>query len=124
MTKTASKRTAPAELHTIDATGRPLGRLASDIAHLLQGKHRPDYAPYIDFHIKVEITNAKNLAITGKKMTQKVYRKYSGYPGGLKEVKLKDIFPSNPKSVILKAVNNMLPKNRLRNPRLRRITIS
>lgn len=124
MTKAKMSKASIAERHTIDATDRPLGRLASDIAHLLQGKHRPDYAPHIDFHIVVEIQNAAKLAITGKKMSQKVYRKYSGYPGGLKEVVLKDIFPRNPKSVILKAVNNMLPKNRLRSPRLRRIIIS
>ncbi|MFA6197841.1 MAG: 50S ribosomal protein L13 [Patescibacteria group bacterium] len=109
------------EVHTVDAAGRVPGRLATEIAHLLQGKHRVDYAPNLDMDITVKVSNVKNMRLTGNKLNQKVYRHNTGYPGGLRTVGLKVLMKERPHVVLTKAVNKMLPKNRLRNPRMRRI---
>ncbi len=111
------------EVHELDAQGRSFGRLASEIASLLQGKRRPDYAPHIDFDITVKISNIDKLKITGKKAEQKLYYRYTGYPGGLKTVTLKEYLNNKPHMILYKAVNNMLPKNKLRSRRLRRLIL-
>jgi large subunit ribosomal protein L13 len=109
------------EQHAIDAAGRAPGRLATEIAHLLQGKHRVDYAPNLDMGITVTVANVQHMRLTGNKLDQKVYRRNTGYPGGLKSVGLKFMMKEKPHVVLIKAVNKMLPKNRLRNPRMRRL---
>lgn len=109
------------ELHKLDAKGVPLGRLASKIATLLQGKHRIDYAPNIDFPIRVEVSNVNEIKITGKKADQKLYYRYTGYPGGLKTVKMSEYIEKKPHVILVKAVQNMLPKNRLQSRRMRRL---
>ncbi|MGH7131998.1 MAG: 50S ribosomal protein L13 [Phycisphaerales bacterium] len=96
-----------------DATGQSLGRLASEIAVVLMGKHKPDYTPHIDCGDFVVITNAKQVVLTGKKADQKLYRWYTGYPSGLKHRTYGQVRESKPDLLIENAVKRMLPKNRL-----------
>src|SRR4030042_3259388 len=100
--------------HTIDASGRTLGRLATEIANLLRGKNKPDFLPYKDTGDFVLIKNTDKIKFTGKKLEKKKYYRHSGYLGGLKETPLKKLFQQNPKEVLRKAVFGMLPKNKLR----------
>lgn len=106
---------------TIDASGQVPGRLATKIATYLMGKHKPTYAPHIDNGDKVVITNAAGVHFTGKKLEQKIYRHHSNYPGGLKEIPAKTLMKSDPAKVIRLAVEKMLPKNKLRTARLKRL---
>lgn len=100
--------------HEIDATNESLGRLASKIALILRGKTSPKFQPHKLADEKVVIQNIGKLKLTGRKMEQKKYYHYSGYPGGLREKKVKDVFQKNPSEVLRRAVLGMLPKNRLR----------
>jgi len=107
--------------HTIDAQGKILGRLASEVAVLLRGKYKVDFTPHVDNGDIVEIKNADKIKVTGNKMENKIYYHHSNYPGGLKETKLKKLFAENPEEVIKKAVWNMLPKNKLRAKVIKRL---
>ena len=109
------------ETHTIDATNKVLGRLATQIAILLQGKDKPDYEPQKDIGDFVIVKNIKKIKVTGKKAQQKKYYHHSGYPGGLKEVPFKKVFENDPSEVLKKAVWGMLPKNKLRAKRIKRL---
>ena len=100
--------------HTIDASGQSLGRLATQIAVLLRGKHKPTYTPNIDAGDIVEVTNVRAIRFTGQKMDKKAYHHFTGYPGGYKTLLLKKAFADDPKDVLRRAVDGMLPKNRLR----------
>lgn len=111
------------KIHTIDATGKVLGRLAVEIAILLRGKHRPDFAPNKDAGASVVIVNVAKLKVTGKKMEQKKYFRHSGYLGSSKETPLKTLFKKDPAQVLKKAVFGMLPKNRLRSAMIKRLKI-
>ena len=97
----------------IDATDIPLGRLASAVAQLLRGKHKPTYAPHVDGGDFVIVVNAEKVAVTGNKETDKMYYRHSGYPGGLREMNLGAMRARYPERVIESAVRGMLPKNRL-----------
>lgn len=108
---------------TLDATGVPVGRLATQIAKILIGKHKVGYTPHIADGDYVIVTNADKLLFTGNKLTQNVFRHHSGYPGGLKENKIQKIFSENPGKILIHAVDRMLPKNRLRKIMLKRLTI-
>lgn len=107
----------PAEIerawHIIDATGQPLGRLASNVARLLRGKHKPIYSPHLDTGDYVVILNASKVSFSGAKVEQKVYYHHSMYPGGLKAIRLKEMLGRHPERVIEKAVKGMLPKGAL-----------
>ena len=92
------------EIHTVDATNKILGRLAVKIAVLLRGKEKPDFAPYKDEGDTVIIKNIDKLKVTGKKMEQKKYYRHSGYPGGLKEISLGELFKTRPEEVLRKAL--------------------
>jgi large subunit ribosomal protein L13 len=107
--------------YKIDATNQPLGRLASKIAVILQGKDAPDYAPNKVADVKVIVENVSKMKFTGKKFYQKVYRYHTGYIGHLKEKKLKEVFEKNPTEVLRKAVLGMLPKNSLRSKRIKNL---
>lgn len=109
------------QTHIIDASGKILGRLASQIATLLQGKHKPDYDPSKDSGDFVVVKNVDKLKITGKKMENKKYYRHSKYLGGLKEVTLAKIFEKDPPQVLKKAIYGMLPKNRLRKRMIKRL---
>ncbi len=97
----------------VDAQGQTLGRMATQIATILRGKHKPSYTPHVDCGDFVVIVNAEKVHTTGQKMTQKKYYRHTGYPGGLKEVTLKDQLQKFPERVLESAVRGMLPKNRL-----------
>ena len=99
--------------YVIDAQGQTLGRLATRVATLLRGKHKPIYTPHVDCGDYVVIVNAEKIHVTGQKMTQKKYYRHSGYPGGIKEVTLRDQLRKFPDRVIEAAVRGMLPRNRL-----------
>jgi len=109
--------------HKIDAENKAVGRIASEIAIILRGKNKPEYEPHIDMGDIVEVENIKKLKFTGNKMDQKKYYKYSGYPGGLKETKLKDLMAKSPAEVLKRAVRSMLPATRLRTGMLKRLII-
>ena len=111
------------DTHTIDATGKVLGRLAAQIAILLRGKHKPDFVPYKDMGDFVVVKDVGKLKITGKKMEQKKYFRHTGYLGGVKEISLKQLFKENPAEVLRKAVFGMLPKNKLRANQIKRLKI-
>ncbi|PIR47957.1 50S ribosomal protein L13 [Candidatus Uhrbacteria bacterium CG10_big_fil_rev_8_21_14_0_10_50_16] len=116
-------KTVERTTHTIDASGKAPGRLAAEISILLQGKNRTDYVPNWDKGEIVNVEHAKMMKITGNKMTDKIYYRHSGHPGGLKQQKLMDVFAADPGEVLRRAVLRMLPKNRLRTERMKRLTI-
>jgi len=99
--------------YIVNAEDKVLGRLASKVATILRGKHKPIYVPHADVGDYVIVINAAKVRLTGKKLEQKVYYHYSGYPGGLKETRLSDLMKKNPEEVIKRAVKGMLPKNKL-----------
>ncbi len=107
----------------IDAQGKILGRLATRIAKILQGKHRANYTPNSICGDKVVVINAEQIRVTGKKQSEKMYDKYSGYPGGRKEINLKRLSEKNPTKALYYAVAGMLPKNKLRKEMLRSLNI-
>lgn len=97
----------------VDASGLTLGRMASEVARLLAGKHKPEWTPYNDTGDHVVIVNADKIVLTGRKLEQKIYRSYSGYPGGLKETRADKLLAKDPVQVVERAVRGMLPKNRI-----------
>ncbi len=107
----------------IDASSLPLGKLAVVIADKLMGKSKITYTPHIDNGDYVVVVNAKNIQVTGDKMTKKMYYRHSGFPGGLKELKLEEVIEKNPSVAIREAVKGMLPKNKLAADRLARLRI-
>ena len=111
------------KIYKIDASGKTVGRLATQIALILRGKHKSDYTPHLDMGDIVEVSNVDKLKFTGKKLAQKKYYRHSGYPGGLKETVLKDLFKKDPAEVLRRAVRKMLPANRLRKKMLKRLII-
>ena len=109
--------------YLVDASGKTLGRLASKIAVLLMGKHKKDYTPHVDNGDFVVVINAEKIHVTGKKLEKKIYYKHTGYMGHLKETPLKDMLAKKPEDVIRLAVRGMLPKNRLRDRRMKRLKV-
>ena len=109
--------------YVIDAEGQILGRLASEIARRLRGKHKPVYTPYVDTGDFVIVVNAGKVSLTGKKLSDKVYYHYSGYPGGLKKTYAGKLLEDNPDKVLNYAVKGMLPKNSLGRKMLKKLKI-
>lgn len=107
----------------IDASDEVLGRLASKVAFILRGKHRPDFTPHVDCGDNVIVINAEKIRLTGKKWTDKVYLSHSGYPGGQKSTSPEDLYKKNPASLVEKAVKGMLPKNRLGRELFRNLSV-
>ena len=101
------------EWHVIDASGKILGRMATQVASLLMGKHKPMFSPNLDTGDFVVVINADKIRVTGNKAKQKLYHRHSGYPGGLKSISLEKMLQTNPTRVIELAVKGMLPHNRL-----------
>ena len=99
--------------HIIDASGKTLGRLAAKIAHILRGKHKPEFTPHVDTGDYVVVINAEKINVTGNKVTDKQYERYTGYPGGLKTTSFGRLRQQFPTRIIEKAVKGMLPKNPL-----------
>ncbi len=111
------------EWFVIDATGMTLGRLATQIATVLKGKHKPIYSPHMDTGDFVIVVNAHKVRVTGRKLDQKFYYRHSGYPGGLKEISLRDQLNRHPDRVLRFAVRGMLPKNRLGRQMIKKLKI-
>ncbi|MDE7207763.1 MAG: 50S ribosomal protein L13 [Lachnospiraceae bacterium] len=109
----ASPATIDRKWYVVDATGMTLGRLASEIASVLRGKNKPIFTPHIDTGDYVIVINAEKIAVTGKKLDQKIYYKHSAYVGGMKETTLKEKLAKKPEEVIEHAVKGMLPKGPL-----------
>jgi large subunit ribosomal protein L13 len=101
------------EWYVVDASGQTLGRLATRVARILRGKHKPIYSPSVDTGDYVIVVNAERIHVTGRKLDQKIYYRHTGYPGGLKEITLRNLLQKHPTRVIEHAVRGMLPKNRL-----------
>ena len=109
--------------HLVDASGLPIGRLASEIAQILRGKHKPQYAPHLDVGDHVVVVNASEIAITSKKPEQKMYHSHSGFPGGIKSESFNSLRQRKPERIIERAVWGMLPKNRLGRAILKKLHI-
>jgi large subunit ribosomal protein L13 len=109
--------------YVVDADGKNLGRLATQIADTLRGKTKPQYTPHVDTGDFVVVVNAEKIAVTGKKLDEKVYYRHSGYPGGLKQRTLREQLERRPTEVLRMAVKGMLPKNRLAARQLTKLKI-
>ncbi|GAB6068477.1 50S ribosomal protein L13 [Methylothermus subterraneus] len=109
--------------YVVDATGKTLGRLASEIAKRLRGKHKPEYTPHVDTGDYIVVINAEKVKVTGRKEQQKVYYRHSGYPGGLKAITLAKQRAQHPERIIQTAVRGMLPKNPLGRAMLRKLKV-
>ncbi len=107
----------------VDADGENLGRLASRIARALMGKEKPTYTPGVDVGDFVIVVNAEKIAVTGKKLDEKIYYRHSGYPGGLKQITLREQLERFPDRVLIAAVKGMLPRNRLGRKQLRKLRV-
>jgi large subunit ribosomal protein L13 len=125
MTKTYSTKASDIkrDWHIIDASDKVLGRLATQIAGLLIGKHKPMFSRHLDTGDYVVVINAEKVRVTGDKVKQKMYYRHSGYPGGLKSMNLERMLETHPTRVIEYAVKGMLPKNRLQAQRMKRLRI-
>lgn len=122
-TYTATPATREREWVVVDAEGKNLGRLATQIADMLRGKRKPEYTPHIDTGDFVVVVNAGKITVTGNKLTEKKYRRHTGYPGGLRERSLEEMLERRPEEVIRKAVQGMMPKNRLGRAQLRKLKV-
>ena len=109
--------------HVVDAEGKTLGRVSSEIAMLLQGKHRPTYVPYVNTGDFVVVVNAEKVRVTGNKLEDKKYYRHSGYHGGLTERKLADVLDTDPTRALKQAVKGMLPKNTVGRQMLSRLKL-
>ncbi|MDQ5829292.1 MAG: 50S ribosomal protein L13 [Actinomycetota bacterium] len=109
--------------YVIDAEGQTLGRLATEIARILRGKNKPQYTPHVDVGDFVVVINADRVLVTGKKAEQKVYRRHSGYPGGMKETGYERMMESKPTEILRKAVHGMMPRTRLARQQFRKLKI-
>jgi large subunit ribosomal protein L13 len=107
----------------VDASGKTLGRLATQIADILRGKRKPEYTPHIDVGDFVIVVNAKRISVTGNKRKEKRYYRHSGYPGGLRSRTLEEMLARRPEEVIRLAVKGMLPRNRLGRAQLRKLKV-
>ena len=122
-TYTVRKGDIKREWYVVDAQGRTLGRLASQIAKILRGKHKPIYVPHLDCGDYVIVVNAEKVRVTGKKLDQKFYYRHSGYPGGIKSINLRDQLQKHPTRVLEAAVRGMLPKNRLGRAMIKKLKV-
>ena len=122
-TFTAKPETVVQDWYLVDATDKVLGRLATQIATRLRGKHKPEYTPHVDTGDHIVIVNAAKIRVTGDKINQKKYYRHTGYPGGIKETVLSDELEKHPERVIERAVKGMLPKNSLGRSMFRKLRV-
>ncbi|MDP3948136.1 MAG: 50S ribosomal protein L13 [bacterium] len=122
-TNTLSAKNIKRESHTIDASGKILGRLATEVATILMGKKKPQFVPYLDTGDFVVVTNASKVKVTGKKMKDKIYTRHSGYPGGLKVETFDKMLARKPEYIIEHAVKGMLPHNRLGREMIKKLKV-
>ena len=119
----AKKETLERKWYVIDAAGKPLGKTAVAAANILRGKHRPEFTPHVDCGEFVIIINASKAVLTGKKLTQKYYRRHSGYIGGLKDVQYKTLMATKPELAMTLAVKGMLPHNTIGDTSITRLKV-
>jgi large subunit ribosomal protein L13 len=119
----AKAETVERRWYVVDAEGQTLGRLATRIADTLRGKRKPEYTPHVDTGDFVVVVNAEKIAVTGKKLDEKLYYRHSGYPGGLRSRTLAEQLERRPTEVLRKAVKGMLPRNRLANRQITKLKI-
>ena len=119
----AKKEEVQRDWYVIDASGKPLGRLATKIAMILRGKHKPIYTPHVDTGDYVIVVNADKVILTGKKMDDKMYYHHTGYPGGIKTQNFRTLINKNPEKVVYKAVWGMLPHNALGRKMIKKLKI-
>jgi len=122
-TFSAKKETVERTWFIVDATDKPLGRLASEIARRLRGKHKPEFTPHVDTGDYVVVVNAAKVGLTGQKRSQKMYHWHSGYPGGLKSTSFERMIASKPERVIEIAIKGMLPKGPLGRDMFRKLKV-
>ena len=122
-TYTPKKDEITRKWYVVDADGQVLGRLASKLASILRGKHKPQYTPFLDVGDHVVVVNASKIVLTGNKLEDKVYYRHSGYPGGLKETTCKKLMETRPERVITMAVKGMLPHNALGRAMLKKLRV-
>ena len=122
-TYVATKDSIERKWLVIDAEGMVLGRLATEVAKLLRGKHKPTYTPFLDTGDNVIVINASKIVLTGKKLDDKLYRHHSGFPGGLKEIDYRTLMAKNPEKALELAVKGMLPKNSLGRQMFRKLHV-
>ena len=109
--------------YVVDADGKPLGRLASEVAKILRGKNKPTYTPHVDTGDHVIVINSAKVVLTGKKMDQKIYRHYSGWIGGMKEMKYSQLMEKSPEKAVELAIKGMLPHNSLGRAMFRKLNV-
>ena len=122
-TKTSAAKESDRQWHIIDASGQVLGRVASRAAKILQGKHKPVWAPNIDHGDHVVVINAATVKLTGRKEEQKIYRQHSGYEGGLREERAKIVRQKDPVRLVEEAISGMLPKTKLGKAMYRKLKV-
>ena len=122
-THTARAEDMEREWFLVNAEGKTLGRLASEIAQVLRGKHKPIYTPHLDCGDYVIVVNAEKVRVTGRKLDQKMYYRHTGYPGGIKSISLRNQLQKHPERVLQAAVRGMLPKNRLGRKMLKKLKV-
>ena len=119
----ANAQTVERKWYVVDAAGVPLGRLASRVAFILRGKHKPEFAPHVDNGDFIIVINCEKIKVTGTKMTNKLYRRHSGWVGGLRTTALGDMLREKPERLIMMAVRGMLPKNKLGHAMLKKLKV-
>ena len=112
-TVSARKESVNREWYLVDATDKTLGRLSTEIANRLRGKHKPEYTPHVDTGDYIVVVNAEKIRVTGNKGSEKVYHHHTGYPGGIKSISFSKLIDKAPERIIEKAVKGMMPKNKL-----------
>ncbi len=122
-TFSAKPETVKRDWYVVDADGKTLGRLASEIARRLRGKHKPVYTPHVDTGDYIVVINAEKVAVTGRKATDKMYYHHTGFPGGIKSISFDKLIQKKPEMVIEKAVKGMLPKNPLGRAMYRKLKV-
>ena len=122
-TFSAKPETVKRDWYVVDADGKTLGRLATEIARRLRGKHKPVYTPHVDTGDYIVVINAEKVAVTGRKATDKMYYHHTGFPGGIKEISFEKLIDKKPEMVIEKAVKGMLPKNPLGRAMYRKLKV-
>jgi large subunit ribosomal protein L13 len=122
-TYTVGAKDIEREWYLVNAEGKTLGRLASEIAQVLRGKHKPIYTPHLDCGDYVIVVNADKVQVTGRKLDQKMYYRHSGYPGGIKSISLRNQLQKHPERVLQAAVRGMLPKNPLGRRMLKKLKV-
>ena len=122
-TVSAKRETVTRKWYVVDATGKTLGRLCTEIANRLRGKHKPEFTPHVDTGDYVVVVNAEKIVVTGNKATDKLYHHHSGYPGGIKSISFDKLLVKSPEMIIEKAVKGMMPKNKLSRAMLSKLKV-